>query len=375
MHKVLFLYLDAFEFTGGIQKFNRSFLKALHELSVDGKIDADAWGSYDSNADEKYFPSLRLKSFKANRIWFSIYTILFARKYQTVILGHLNLSILGNILKWLKPSINIVLITHGYEVWSPQKGSKQKIFQTANIILAVSRYTKQRILEHQPQLNPHKIAVFHNTIDPYFIPPNEMRRPNYLMNRYEVKPDQPIVLTITRLSSSEKYKGYDKVIANFGDVLKAFPNALYLIAGKADQSEQKRVEALIAEKQLQNAVKLVGYIPDDELIDHYLLADVFIMPSKKEGFGIVFIEAMTCGLKVIAGNKDGSPDALQDGELGTLIDPDDEKQIVEALIKSLQSNLPLSKELLQQKVFEKFRFENFKTKLYQIIDQLELSDE
>ncbi len=80
---------------------------------------------------------------------------------------------------------------------------------------------------------------------------------------------------------------------------------------------------------------LAGYIPEEELNDHYNLCDVFAMPSKGEGFGIVFLEAMACGKPVLAGNKDGSVDALLGGKLGALVDPDDVAQIAETLIAIL----------------------------------------
>ena len=106
-------------------------------------------------------------------------------------------------------------------------------------------------------------------------------------------------------------------------------------------------------------------------MDHFLLADVFIMPSRKEGFGIVFIEAMACGLPVIAGNKDGSCDALQNGALGSLIDPDNEAEILNALQQTFQKNgqlsNPKSKARLQQKVKETFGFETYKHNLEKLL--------
>jgi glycosyltransferase involved in cell wall biosynthesis len=97
------------------------------------------------------------------------------------------------------------------------------------------------------------------------------------------------------------------------------------------------------------------------------MADLFIMPSQKEGFGIVFIEAMACGLPVIAGNKDGSVDALKNGELGILVDPDDKDQILEALEtelkdRDLKNKLKLKTDL-QKKVIDVFGFDTFKKNL------------
>jgi phosphatidyl-myo-inositol dimannoside synthase len=112
-------------------------------------------------------------------------------------------------------------------------------------------------------------------------------------------------------------------------------------------------------------VLMPGFVADEEVTDHYLLADVFVMPSKGEGFGIVYLEAMACGLPVIAGNKDGSTEALQFGELGTLIDPDDADELAAALVKAL-TTVHYSSEV-QQNMLQYFSFERFKERLQAVI--------
>ena len=97
------------------------------------------------------------------------------------------------------------------------------------------------------------------------------------------------------------------------------PNAIYLIAGAGD--DKQRLEHLAAERGLAGRVVFTGHVPADELPSYYALADVFAMPSTGEGFGIVFLEAAACGLPVIAGNADGSVDALGEGQIGCLVDP------------------------------------------------------
>jgi glycosyltransferase involved in cell wall biosynthesis len=57
-------------------------------------------------------------------------------------------------------------------------------------------------------------------------------------------------------------------------------------------------------------------VPDEELVDHYRMADIFVMPSTGEGFGIVFLEAMACGIPAIGGNADGSTDPLSGASAG-----------------------------------------------------------
>jgi phosphatidylinositol alpha-1,6-mannosyltransferase len=360
--KVLFLYLKAFSFTGGIEKFNRSFLKALHELSVDGFIDADASSSYDTVTDEKYFPRNRFHGFGGRRKKFVFSAVLKCFRYDVVVIGHINLAVVACIMKKLRPSLKIVVVTHGIEVWKTHTKYKKQLLEQADTILSVSQFTKEKILEFNPGIDPARIKIFPNTIDPYFKAPAVFGKPEYLLKRYNLNSNAEILITVTRLSFSEKYKGYDNTISMMKEIIAANNNVRYLICGKADDSEKERIVSLIKENDVSNKIILTGFVKDEELIDHYLLGDVFVMPSKKEGFGIVFIEALACGLKVIAGSKDGSVDALKNGELGMLIDPDNKEEVAVAISQSLRNNNydPIA---MQKKVFDAFGFDKYKERL------------
>lgn len=128
-----------------------------------------------------------------------------------------------------------------------------------------------------------------------------------------------------------------------------------------------KIKALLEQYQLKENVLLTGYVPDEELTDHFLLSDVFVMPSSKEGFGIVFIEALTCGIAVIGGNKDGTVDALANGELGTLVNPDSIEEIANAVMDALKKQEGESSvkqhQAVQQEVISNFGFEKFKNRL------------
>lgn len=360
MKKICFLYMNAFSVTGGIEKFNSSFLKALNELSNESCIDPRAYSMYDAVVNEKYFSKQRFRGFSGSRVWFVLYAVFSSFKFDKIILGHINLAPVGWLIRKINPKAEIILIAHGIEVWEKQANFKAKLLKLANEIWCVSHFTKTKMTESNPGINPEKVSIFPNTIDEHFSLPDKFEKPEYLLKRYNLTPRQKIILTVTRLSSSEKYKGYDnviKVLAKLTD-----PDIRYIMGGKADEAEMSRVENLIKQYNAESLVNMTGYIKDEELTDHYLLADVFIMPSKGEGFGIVFIEAMACGCKVIAGNKDGSTEALQHGALGTLIDPDDPGQI-EAALRSALSGQDHNPAELQQKVLNTFGFPVFRQRL------------
>lgn len=91
------------------------------------------------------------------------------------------------------------------------------------------------------------------------------------------------------------------------------------------------------------------------------------MPSKGEGFGIVYLEALACGKPTLGGNQDGAIDPLCQGELGVLVNPDDTQEIAQTLIQILQGTYPhpllYQPEVLRQKVIERFGFEHFEQTL------------
>ena len=130
--------------------------------------------------------------------------------------------------------------------------------------------------------------------------------------------------------------------------------------------EKKYLDELSQKYSLNEDIFITGFIPDCELVSHFKMADIYVMPSMKEGFGIVFIEAMNYGLPVIAGNKDGSVDALLNGELGILVNPMNVNEIGDALdeiIKNKNSHIPNRAKLL-----EHFSYESYKYKIEHILN-------
>ena len=368
MTKKLFICLTAFSQTGGIEKFNRCFAKALMENESGQNVLMHSL--YDSEAMEAYIPSGFFRGFLGNKWWFIIKTFFSARKYDVIITGHLNVALLPWFIKKIYPSKKQVVICHGIEIFDAAvKGFKLKLLQQADVLLAVSNYTKEA-LEKMPGIRKDKITVFPNTIDPLFKEPVSFEKPVHLKERYQIYNGSPVLFTLTRLSSKEKYKGHDKVIGSLEKVNKVFPGVKYIIGGKADEQELKATQHLIKEKGLTDVVSMTGYIADEELTEHFMLSDVFVMPSKKEGFGIVFLEAACCGLTVVAGNKDGSRDALMNGELGILVDPDDEEAIAEGIIKALQQSKSQNKKAIQQKVNDEFGFHKFKQRLSTVLSKI-----
>src|SRR5206468_3697267 len=232
--------------------------------------------------------------------------------------------------------------------------------------IAVSEFTRRRMASTL-NLDPNRIALLPDTFDPEEF--YSGRKPHYLLKRYGLTTNQPVILPIARLASAERYKGYDQLLRALPLVREHFSNVRYILGGRGP--DRPRVEALIRELDVSASVTLAGYVADYELRGHYNLCDVFAMPSKGEGFGIVFLEALACGKPVLAGNKDGSVDAVVHGELGLLIDPDSVAQISDGLLALLGKTAKpadlFEPEALRARVVEAYGYERFKQRVREVL--------
>lgn len=350
---------------GGIEKFNRAFCKALWEISLEKGHSFLALSAYDAVCDERYLKKENFRGFNKSKLLFSLYFLFHAFRSEIIIVGHINLAPLGLLIKLLSPRKKLLLVTHGIEVWDALSFVKKYFLKRCDTILSVSDYTAEKIKRNHG-IPGKKIVIFPNTLDPYFAPFSDEVHRNNLRQRHGLSGNEKIVLTVGRISSSEKYKGYDKVLAALPEVLKSKPHLKYMLVGKSDEREYNRLQGLIMELKIRDSVILPGYASEEDLVGYYSLSDVFIMTSKKEGFGIVFIEALTCGLPVIAGNQDGSKEALMHGKLGTLVDPDDVKAISLALLSELE-NSNNEPDFLKTEVYKAFGFTHFKGRLEKIL--------
>lgn len=337
-HNLLFLTLKVFSVTGGIEKVSRIAGKALHELCGDRGFSIDIYSAYDkdSDIDEKYFPASCFRGFRGRRDRFVFQSLRRGRTATVVMLSHINLLSVGYAIKKFSPGTRLVLLAHGIEVWQTLPAWKRRMLQACDLVLPVSHFTKAK-MRSLHGLKEDSMRVINNCLDPFLPPLSCTQKCEGLLKRYGLTAENKVVLTLTRLSSKERYKGYDEVLMAVKALKSEMPAIKYLIVGKCDAEEKARLDRLIVQQGLQDQVILAGFVPDEELADHFNLADVYAMPSRKEGFGIVFIEALFYGKPVIAGNVDGSVDALSNGELGILINPDSSREIVEAIRRLLSS--------------------------------------
>ncbi len=313
----------------------------------------------------KYFPSEIFKGFHSARIKYVKEAVQVGKQADTVVLSHINLMLAGWLIKKANPKVKVVLIAHGIEVWKKLNRRQLMMLRACDRIVSVSQFTADKIKELHG-IPAEKCSVLNNCIDPFFTRPEKKEKDPVLMKRYGFAADDIILLTLTRLSEKDRYKGYDYVLKSMETLIKTNPKIKYLLAGSYDKKEKIFVDSLINSFGLRSHVVLTGYVEEEELPAHFGLADIYVMPSKKEGFGIVFVEAMYYGIPAIAGNADGSVDALLNGDLGILVNPDDPKAITAAIRAMLADPVRFIPD--HELLMEHFSYEAYKRKLEEVLN-------
>jgi phosphatidylinositol alpha-1,6-mannosyltransferase len=328
--RVLALATDAFGGHGGIAQYNCDLLSSL------ARSDQIACVTVLPRRTERPVSDLpvRLRQLRPvnGRVAYSLAALAAARAHgpiQVVFCGHLFMAPLAAVIAELFHA-RLWIQVHGVDAWQELSGVYRRSIEAATLITSVSRDTRRRLLQWCG-IDPARVKVLPNTVDPRFRPGP---KPGHLINRHALH-GKKVLMTVSRLAAVDRYKGHDRVIRSLSRVLVEHPELIYLIVGDGD--DRPRLEALATDCGVVERVRFVGLVRAEDLPDYFRLADVFVMPSTGEGFGIVFLEAMASGIQVIGGNQDGSLDALGDGILGTAVNPHNCEEIASAISAALNN--------------------------------------
>jgi glycosyltransferase involved in cell wall biosynthesis len=352
MNRILFTYQYAFSITGGIETFNKYFISALEEISkAHTEMCVELVGIYDHEKDVK--TSLHFQTLDGNKLRAIQCLIANAKKFDTFIFAHVHLAPLACIVKMLNPKARILFCTHGIEVWKKLPKMTEWIMNKSTV-LTVSTFSQKELKKYNPKLTD--IRIFPNCI-------KAVKEPASFTNPFN--PQHFNILSLTRLDPSEQYKGIHTVISALPLLITAIPNIRYTVIGKGE--DRVRLQALTDSLGVAGYVDFLGFVED--IGGYYEHCDVFTLPSKKEGFGIVYLEAMQYKKPVLAVNYGGPTDVIVDSETGFLCEYDD-VQCLAAKIKMLYGDPSLSKALGEagyDRLMERFTFEKFEENLRSIL--------
>lgn len=230
------------------------------------------------------------------------------------IVGHPAFLLVAWVLQRLKLVERYILVLHGTEAWLRLPWIYRVAARNASTVVATTRYTAREF-------------CFHNNVESSnckVIPLACTLRSLSTHNKTLISNLK--LLTVSRLSASDAYKGVDTILLAIRQARWAGLNVTLDLVGSGN--DKCRLEQLACSLNVHDAVRFRGNVSDQKLEELFAEAHVFVMPSRNEGFGIVFLEAMAAGLPCIGANHGGTPEVIEHGESGFLIEHGDVDQLV-----------------------------------------------
>ena len=238
---------------------------------------------------------------------------------RLLVIGHLHHAPVGWVLRRLGRVPGYVVVLHGIEAWKSASTSQKRALRDASAVVATTAFTARACAE----VNGIATTNFH------VIPLCAERSFCEAEPGFSLEGDFP-VLFVGRLAQVERYKGLDALLQAADNLLARGLSITLHVVGDGD--DRPRFEQLAgATALLRQHVVFHGRVSDQRLQAAYRSAAVFAMPSEKEGFGIVFVEAMRHGVPCIGGNHGGTPEVIRDGYDGFLVNVGDVGALTERL--------------------------------------------
>jgi phosphatidyl-myo-inositol dimannoside synthase len=345
----LLLAPELFTTDSGIPRILRLYLKALCELTKEkGRVRFVALNDSDiDTADLKPYTNEALEQWHScNRSKgdFIASTLSLSAGTNLLVCGHVAQLPVALMAGLLRPRMRTVLIAHGIEVWRPFTFWERMALRRAWRIVCVSEYTRGQMLG-RIRLDPSRVIVIPNALDPTLEADG--------IDSASITTSQPVILTVARLSASDRYKGIDHLIEAMPAILRSAPSTKLRIVGRGD--DRPRLQQLARDLHVDNAVEFAGFVDDRQLRHEFARCTVFALPSEKEGFGLVYVEAMTHGKPCIAANAGGAPEVISP-ESGLVVPYGDVSAIGAACIEALQKDWSPEAIIARSELFSYQRF-------------------
>jgi glycosyltransferase involved in cell wall biosynthesis len=333
--RVLALITDAWGVHGGISQFNRDFLQALAGSDRVSRLTVVARSAGRSGMDAVPDNVSFLAPQRSGKIGFALVALFMAlfKRPQVVLIGHINFCYLGVWLARLAGAKS-VLVVYGAEAWRARSSMRvNRSIAKVGQIVGVSRLTLERLSSWAP-VDVGRAFVLPCCVDLQRFTPGP--KPQRLLDVYRLA-GRTVIMTMGRLATQERMKGFDEVIAQLPRLLQVHPDLCYLICGTG--SDEQRLRQKAQDLGVSGHVVFAGFVPEAEKPDYYRLADAYVMPSRGEGFGIVVLEALACGLPVLGSAIDGTAEVLEEGRLGIIVDPGNPDAVRQGILDVLERAL------------------------------------
>jgi phosphatidyl-myo-inositol dimannoside synthase len=243
---------------------------------------------------------------------------------SVILVTHVALTPVGWLIKRLTGG-KLYLFVHGNEVMGPIPWRRRWGLAACDAVFANSHFTLRAFRTANPRFRDLPGYVC-------YLPARPLGTKGAVV-RDTAGPSPPRVLVVGRLWGRGLQKGQRELITVWPDILRAHPDAELWIVGDGDG--RPGLEALARRLGVADAIHFPGALADAELGAAYAAATVFAMPSRREGFGLVFAEAMAHGLPCIASREDAGSEVVVHGQTGFHVDPDDPAELTRRLLQLL----------------------------------------
>jgi phosphatidyl-myo-inositol dimannoside synthase len=352
--RILHLGTDSYGGYGGIALYNREVIAAMashprvDEVVVIPRVIV-------SPELEPIPPKVRFVSEAAKgRIAYmrALLRVTRGPKFDLVVCAHVNLLPIARLV-----TRDPLLFVYGIEAWKPLRDPlSNRLLRGARAVVSISDITAERFLGWSGFAGPLHLLPNSIHAEQYGMrPKNEA-----LMARYRLQ-GKRVLLTLGRVVAAERYKGFDEVLEVLPDIAQVHDDIVYIIAGGGN--DLQRLARKVVTLGISERVRFTDLVREEEKADLYNLADVYVMPSRGEGFGFVFLEAMACGVPVIGSRLDGGREALRGGTLGRLVDSTNPAEVRVALLDALAENKRGVPEGLDY-----FSFASFEARMHAILE-------
>lgn len=310
---------------GGIQRFNQTLLSASRSVEADFEV----LSLRDVESREPH-PNIQVTSFRGDQPRFAraVFQAVAFGDYACIVVGHINFLVFvaSAVRCRFKRRPWIVLVTHGIDAWSNIRGQRRRALRAVDQILCISRYTRLRIEQQAPEIPRSRYVLFPNALNVSWQRQKKANAESDRLAKGRLLPER-FLLSVSRLSHHDRYKGIGTVLETLAMLEDS--RIHYVIAGDGD--DRPFLQWIAFEFGVGDRVHFIGAVSDAELADLYGRCTAFVLPSGKEGFGLVYLEAMYFCAPVVAAAEKGVLDVVQDERSGLLVPFGDSVRLKAAL--------------------------------------------
>ena len=312
--------ISGMEAHGGIQRYNRALIHELRGLLRDPR-DLTVF----SLNDLPGIPDAH--GFARNQRAFTSAVLGAALRHRPdiVLVGHVNFSPLVPIYRATVPGVRIYVIAHGIEVEKRRDPLTLLGLHSASGVICVSQNTRS-VVENVQRIPRRRTHLLHYGIG---------AESSVTTAIPETTGKGTRLLTVSRLDSREPYKGIGATVKAVAHLKDQYPDIQYVIVGEGN--DRPRLERLVADLGVSDRVRFAGRVDEQTLHSLYEGSDIFVLPSAREGLGIVYLEAMAHGLPIIAMRAGGVADAVVHEANGLLLQTQASGEIAAAIEQLVSS--------------------------------------